>query len=47
MTKGIVFLSGNKKVGYFDFTEEFQNAVENNPVLTGWRNKIVLINSVD
>lgn len=35
------------KVGYFDFTEEFQNAVKNNPVLTGWGNKIVLINSAD
>ena len=33
------------KVGYFDFTEEFQSAVKDNPVLTGWRNKIVLINS--
>lgn len=34
------------KVGYFDFTEEFKQAVENNPVLEGWGNKIVLINSV-
>ena len=33
------------KVGYFDFTEEFQSAVKDNPVLTGWGNKIVLINS--
>lgn len=31
------------KVGYFDFTEEFKSAVENNPVLQGWGNKIVLI----
>ncbi len=31
------------KVGYFDFTEEFKSAVENNPVLEGWGNKIVLI----
>lgn len=31
------------KVGYFDFTEEFKQAVENNPVLEGWGNKIVLI----
>ena len=30
-------------VGYFDNTEEFRNAVENNPVLEGWGNKIVRI----
>lgn len=30
-------------VGYFDPTEEFVSAVENNPVLEGWGNKIVLI----
>ncbi len=35
------------KVGYFDYTEEFRKAVENNPVLEGWGNKIVLIDSVD
>lgn len=35
------------KVGYFDFTEEFKEAVENNPVLEGWGNKIVLINSAN
>ena len=35
------------KVGYFDYTEEFKNAVENNPVIEGWGNKIVLINSID
>lgn len=35
------------RVGYFDYTEEFKNAVENNPVLDGWGNKIVLINSID
>lgn len=35
------------KVGYFDYTEEFRSAVENNPVLQGWGNKIVLINSMD
>lgn len=35
------------KVGYFDYTEEFKKAVENNPVLEGWGNKIVLIDSVD
>lgn len=31
------------KVGYFDFTEEFKSAVENNPVVQGWGNKIVII----
>lgn len=35
------------KVGYFDYTEEFKTAVENNPVLEGWGNKIVLINSIN
>ncbi len=35
------------KVGYFDFTEELKQAVENNPVLEGWGNKIVLISSKD
>ena len=30
-------------VGYFDNTEEFRSAVENNPVLEGWGNKLVLI----
>lgn len=35
------------KVGYFDYTDEFKSAVVNNPVLEGWGNKIVLINSVD
>lgn len=35
------------RVGYFDFTEEFKLAVENNPVLEGWGNKIVLIRTVD
>lgn len=30
-------------VGYFDDTEEFRSAVENNPVLEGWGNKIVQI----
>lgn len=33
------------RVGYFDFTEELKQAVVNNPVLEGWGNKIVLINS--
>ncbi len=35
------------KVGYFDFTEEFKSAVENNPVLEGWGNKIVIIEPGD
>ncbi len=35
------------KVGYFDFTEELKQAVEDNPVLEGWGNKIVLISSAD
>lgn len=35
------------KVGYFDVTDEFIAAVENNPVLEGWGNKIVLISSAD
>lgn len=35
------------KVGYFDFTEEFQSAVENNPTVPGWSNKLVLINSMN
>ena len=30
-------------VGYFDNTDEFRSAVENNPVLEGWGNKIVRI----
>ena len=30
-------------VGYFDYTEEFVSAVENNPVLEGWGNKLVFI----
>lgn len=30
-------------VGYFDYTEEFVTAVEENPVLEGWGNKIVRI----
>lgn len=31
------------KVGSFDATEEFVSAVEDNPVLEGWGNKIILI----
>ncbi len=30
-------------VGYFDYTEEFLKAVQDNPVLEGWGNKIVQI----
>ncbi|MCM1253220.1 MAG: cyclophilin-like fold protein [Clostridium sp.] len=30
-------------VGYFDNSEEFVDAVENNPVLEGWGNKIISI----
>lgn len=31
------------KVGTFDATDDFIEAVENNPVLEGWSNKIILI----
>lgn len=31
------------RVGYFEATEDFVSAVQNNPVLEGWGNKIVLI----
>ena len=30
-------------VGYFDYTDAFLQAVQDNPVLEGWGNKIVLI----
>lgn len=30
-------------VGYFDYSEGFLEAVQNNPVLEGWGNKIVVI----
>ncbi len=30
-------------VGYFDYTEEFLEAVEENPVVEGWGNKIICI----
>lgn len=33
------------KIGTIENTNEFQEAVESNPVLEGWGNKIVLINS--
>ena len=32
-------------VGHFDITEEFTSAVENNPVLEGWGNKIIQISA--
>lgn len=35
------------RVGYFDDTEEFREAVENNPALEGWNTKMVLIGSVE
>lgn len=35
------------KIGSFDYTEEFAEAVGNNPVLEGWGNKIVLIDRTD
>lgn len=35
------------KIGTFDATEEFITAVEENPVLEGWGNKIVLISDVE
>ena len=31
------------KLGYFDSSEDFVSAVEDNPVLEGWGNKIVVI----
>lgn len=34
-------------VGYFDPTPEFISAVENNPVLEGWGNKLVIIQPGD
>ncbi len=32
-------------VGYFDHTSEFVEAVENNPVLEGWGNKIISVSA--
>lgn len=32
-------------VGHFDYTEEFAEAVENNPVVEGWSNKIISISA--
>lgn len=34
-------------IGTFDATDEFVNAVENNPVLEGWGNQIVVISGGD
>lgn len=31
------------KIGYFDYSDEFLQAVENNPVLEGWGNKIISV----
>ena len=33
------------KLGYFDASEDFVSAVEDNPVLEGWGNKIVVISA--
>lgn len=35
------------KIGSFEATDEFVAAVENNPVLEGWGNQIILINSAE
>lgn len=35
------------KIGTIEDTEEFREAVESNPALEGWGNKIVLINSIN
>ncbi len=34
-------------VGYFDYTDEFLKAVQDNPVLEGWGNKIVQVTKGD
>ena len=33
------------KIGTFEATEDFVDAVENNPVLEGWGNQIIVISS--
>lgn len=33
------------RIGSFDYNEEFVRAVEDNPILEGWGNKIILIQS--
>lgn len=35
------------RLGYFDATSEFEAAVENNPVVEGWSNKIISIKPVE
>ncbi|HIQ75045.1 MAG TPA: hypothetical protein IAA51_11570 [Candidatus Cottocaccamicrobium excrementipullorum] len=35
------------KIGAFEATEEFVEEVENNPVLEGWGNPIVIISAED
>lgn len=35
------------KLGYFDATDNFVSAVENNPVVEGWTNKIISIKPVE
>lgn len=35
------------KIGTIEDTQQFRDAVEGNPVLEGWGNKIVLINSME
>lgn len=35
------------KIGSFDATEEFVEAVENNPVLEGWGNQIIIISTAE
>lgn len=32
-------------IGHFDYTEEFAEAVKNNPVVEGWSNKIISISA--
>lgn len=34
-------------VGYFDYSEEFLAAVQNNPTVPGWSNKLVLIETTE
>lgn len=34
-------------VGYFDYSDEFLSAVQNNPTVPGWSNKLVLIETAD
>lgn len=35
------------KVGYFDFNYELKSAIDNNPVVEGWGNKLVFIRPGD